>query len=156
MLQLINIMTRGLFNKMLWFKIPIAKIAGLKLHHFDHQKSQILVKHSWINQNPFKSMFWAVQGMAAEFSTGILCIDKIQKSGQKISMLVVGLEANFTKKATGKIIFTCDQGAELDAVLGKAIVSKEGQILKMRSIGIDEKGDQVSEFFFTWSFKVKN
>lgn len=148
-------MNRSLFNKMLWFKIPIAKIAGLKLHHFDQEKAQILVKHGWINQNPFKSMFWAVQGMAAEFSTGILCIDKIQKSGQKFSMLVVGLEANFTKKATGKIIFTCDQGAELDAVLKKAIATKEGQILKLRSVGTDEKGDQVAEFFFTWSFKVK-
>lgn len=148
-------MTRSLFNKMLLFKIPIAKIAGLKLYHFDQHKAQILVKYGWFNQNPFRSMFWAVQGMAAEFSTGILCIDKIQKSGQKISMLVVGLEANFTKKAVGKIIFTCDQGAELDAVLEKAISTKEGQVLKMRSVGIDEKGDQVAEFFFTWSFKVK-
>jgi len=148
-------MTRQFFNKILLFKIPIAKIAGLKLHSFDQEKAQILVKYGWLNQNPFKSMFWAVQGMAAEFSTGFLCIDKIQKSNQKISMLVVGLEANFTKKAVGKIIFTCDQGAQLDEVLQKAIETKEGQILKMRSVGIDEQGDQVSEFFFTWSFKVK-
>lgn len=71
-------------------------------------------------------------------------------------MLVVGLQANFTKKAVGKIIFTCEQGAELNEILQKAIETKEGQILKMRSVGIDEKGDQVAEFFFTWSFKVKN
>lgn len=149
-------MNSALFNKMLMFKIPIAKIAGLKLHSFDGNKSQISVKLGWLNQNPFKSMFWAVQGMAAEFSTGMLCIDKIQKSNQKISMLVVGLQANFTKKAVGKIIFTCEQGEELDEILQKAIETKEGQVLKMRSIGIDEKGDQVAEFFFTWSFKVKN
>ncbi len=149
-------MTRAVFNKILWFKLPIAKIAGLKLHQFDENKAQISVKYGWLNQNPFKSMFWAVQGMAAELSTGILCIDKIQKSDHKISMLVVGLEANFTKKAAGKIIFTCDQGEELDAVLQKAIETGEGQTLKMRSIGLDEKGDQVAEFLFTWSFKVKN
>jgi len=148
-------MTHSVFNKILLFKLPIAKIAGLKLNHFEENKAQISVKYGWLNQNPFKSMFWAVQGMAAELSTGILCIDKIQKSGQKISMLVVGLEANFTKKAVGKIIFTCDQGEELNAALQKAIDTGEGQTLKMRSIGIDEKGDQVAEFFFTWSFKVK-
>lgn len=148
-------MTRGLFNKILLFKIPIAKIAGLKLQSFDGEKSQISVKLSWLNQNPFKSMFWAVQGMAAELSTGILCMDKIQKSGYKISMLVVGLEAHFTKKAVGKIVFTCEQGKELDEVLQKAITTKEGQTLKMRSIGIDEQGNQVSEFQFLWSFKVK-
>lgn len=141
---------------MLWFKIPIAKIAGIKLQSYDGKKAEISVRHKWINQNPFNSMFWAVQGMAAEFSTGTLCIEKIRNSGHKISMLVVGLEANFTKKAVGKIIFTCNQGEELDAVLEKAIATREGQTLRMRSVGVDEKGDQVSEFFFTWSFKVKD
>lgn len=149
-------MKKSTFHKILWFKLPIAKIAGLKLHSYTDEKSQILVKHGWLNQNPFNSMFWAVQGMAAELSTGTLCISKIQQSGKRISMLVVGLQANFTKKAVGKIIFTCDQGKELDAVLQKAIETGEGQTLVMRSVGIDEAGDQVSEFFFTWSFKVKS
>lgn len=148
-------MNANRFSKFLWLKLPIAKIAGLKLRYFDGEKSEISVKLGWLNQNPFKSMFWAVQGMAAELSTGILCIDKIQKSGQKISMLVVGLEANFTKKAVGKIVFTCEQGKELDEVLQKAIETGEGQTLKMRSTGIDEQGNQVSEFVFNWSFKVK-
>lgn len=149
-------MNRLLFQKILLFKLPIAKIAGLKLHYFDGEKSQISVKYGWLNQNPFKSMFWAVQGMAAELSTGTLCISKIQKSGKKISMLVVGLQANFTKKATGKIIFTCDQGNELDKILKRVIETSEGQTLQMKSIGMDEQGNQVAEFVFTWSFKLKN
>lgn len=148
-------MNRSMFRKILLFKLPIAKIAGLKLHYFDDDKSQISVRLGWLNQNPFNSMFWAVQGMAAELSTGTLCISKIQKSGKKISMLVVGLQANFSKKAVGKIIFTNEQGKEVDAVLKKAIETGEGQTLLMRSVGVDEQGDQVSEFLFTWSFKVK-
>lgn len=148
-------MNQSQFRKILWFRLPIAKIAGLKLHYFDGKKSQISVKLGWLNQNPFKSMFWAVQGMAAELSTGTLCISKIQKSGKKISMLVVGLQANFSKKAVGKIIFTNEQGDEVDAVLKKAIETGEGQTLLMKSVGVDEQGDQVSEFIFTWSFKVK-
>lgn len=145
-----------MFRKILLFKLPIAKIAGLKLHYFDDDKSQISVRLGWLNQNPFNSMFWAVQGMAAELSTGTLCISKIQKSGKKISMLVVGLQANFSKKAVGKIIFTNEQGKEVDAVLKKAIETGEGQTLLMKSVGVDEQGDQVSEFLFTWSFKVKS
>lgn len=143
------------FNKFIWVKLPIAKIAGVKLHYYDEIKSQTQVKLGWLNQNPFKSMFWAVQGMAAELSTGVLCISKIQKSGYKISMLVVGLEAKFTKKAVGKITFNCNQGRELDEVLKKAIETGKGQTLQMKSIGLDEKGKQVSEFVFNWSFKVK-
>lgn len=148
-------MTKSLFRKILFFKLPIAKIAGLKLHSFDEKKSQISVKLGWLNQNPFNSMFWAVQGMAAELSTGLLCITKIKSSKKNISMLVVQMKANFTKKAVGKIIFTCDQGNELDEILKKTIETGEGQTLIMRSVGVDEKGDQVSEFYFTWSFKLK-
>ena len=101
-------------------------------------------------------MFWAVQGMAAEFSTGFLCAEKIRKSGKKISMLVVHNQAEFTKKAVGRVTFSCHQGKELDAVLQKAIETGEGQTLTMFSEGKDQKGDLVSKFAFTWSFKVKN
>lgn len=148
-------MNRSSFSTFLTFKLPIAKIAGLRLHYFDESKSQVSVRYGWLNQNPFKSMFWAVQGMAAELSTGTLSLTKIKKSGKRISMLVVGLEASFTKKAVGKIVFTCEQGEELDLVLQKAIETGEGQTLKMRSTGIDENGNQVSEFVFHWSFKLK-
>ena len=50
-------------------------------------------------------MFWAVQGMAAEFSTGFLCAEKIRKSGKKISMLVVHKQAEFTKKQSVELLF---------------------------------------------------
>lgn len=136
-------------------KIPIAYLAGIRFAELSDEKCITCVKLGWLNQNPFKSMFWAVQGMAAEFSTGFLCSTKIQKSGKKISMLVVSQQAEFTKKAVGKITFSCEQGNELDSVLQKAIATKQGQTLIMKSVGIDEKGDVVSRFQFTWSFKMK-
>ena len=55
-------------------------------------------------------MFWAVQGMAAELSTGAMVIDQIRDSGEKISMLVANNNATFTKKATGRITLTCKDG----------------------------------------------
>lgn len=140
----------------LFFKIPISWIAGVRLKEMNDEICVTKVKFGWLNQNPFKSMFWAVQGMAAEFSTGFLCAEKIRKSGKKISMLVVKNEAEFTKKAVGRITFSCNQGKELDAVLQKAIETGAGQTLTMFSEGKDEKGDLVSKFAFTWSFKMKN
>ena len=41
------------------------------------------VTHKWINQNPFKSLYWATQGMAAELGNGILMMKKIKESGSK-------------------------------------------------------------------------
>ena len=139
----------------LFLKIPISWIAGVRLKEMNDEICITKVKFSWLNQNPFNSMFWAVQGMAGEFSTGFLCSEKIRKSGKKISMLVVKNEAEFTKKAVGRITFSCNQGKELDAVIQKAIETGKGQTLTMYSEGKDEKGDLVSKFAFTWSFKIK-
>lgn len=140
----------------LFLKIPISWIAGVRLKEMNDEICMTKVKFGWLNQNPFNSMFWAVQGMAAEFSTGFLCAEKIKKSGKKISMLVVHNQAEFTKKAVGRVTFSCLQGKELDAVLQKAIETGEGQTLTLFSEGKDQKGDLVSKFAFTWSFKVKN
>ena len=140
----------------LFLKIPISWIAGVRLKEMNDEICITKVKFGWLNQNPFNSMFWAVQGMAAEFSTGFLCAEKIRKSGKKISMLVVHNQAEFTKKAVGRVTFSCHQGKELDTVLQKAIETGEGQTLTMFSEGKDQKGDLVSKFAFTWSFKVKD
>lgn len=149
-------MNKTQFHLYLFTKIPISWLAGVRLKEINDEICITKVKFGWLNQNPFNSMFWAVQGMAAEFSTGFLCAEKIRKSGKKISMLVVHNQADFTKKAVGKITFTCNQGKKLDEVLQKAIETGEGQTLTMYSEGRDEKGDIVSKFAFTWSFKTKN
>ena len=77
------------------------------------------VKFGWLNQNPFNSMFWAVQGMAAEFSTGFLLPKKLENL-VKISMLVVKNEAEFTKKRSEELLFLQSR-KELDAVLQRAM-----------------------------------
>ena len=62
------------------FNLPAAYFTGVRTQSIDAQKCVVTVKHRWINQNPFKSMFWAVQGMAAELSTGALIMMKIQET----------------------------------------------------------------------------
>ncbi len=142
-------------NTYTMFKLPAAYLCGVRTKHIDNEKCIVGVKFKWINKNPFKSMFWAVQGMAAEFSSGALMITKIQESGKRVSMLVTSNNATFTKKAIGKIRFTCNDGKAIDDVLKKAIETGEGQTLWMQSVGINEDGIVVSTFNFEWSVKVK-
>lgn len=142
-------------NTFTFFKLPAAWWTGVRVRHMDDQKAIVTVRHSWRNQNPFRSMFWAVQGMAAELSTGVLVMDHIRKSGRKISMLVANNNATFTKKATGKITFTCTDGAKIREGVQRAIDTGEGQTVWMQSIGVNEEGLPVSTFNFEWTLKVK-
>ena len=148
-------MNKEFFKQIMTTQIPIAWIAGIRLHSWEDNKVETKVKLGFLNQNPFKSIFWAVQGMAAEFSSGLMASAKIQQSGANVSMLVLGMQSKFLKKAVGRIIFSCDQGEEIDAAIKKAIETKEGVTLVVRSKGIDEENDVVSEFEFTWTFKVR-
>ena len=93
--------------------------------------------------------------MAAEFTTGALVMFHIKTSGKNISMLVAQNKAVFTKKATGKISFTCNQGNEISDCIKKAIISSEGQTIWLTSVGINENGEQVSEMQFQWTIKSR-
>ncbi len=146
----------GKINTFTFFKLPSAWWCGVRLKYIDKQKAIVTVKHKWFNQNPFKSMFWAVQGMAAEFSTGTMVIDQIRESGKNISMLVANNTANFSKKATGRITFTCEDGHLIKDALDKTIETGEGQTFWMKSVGLNQDGVVVSTFKFEWTVRLKS
>ncbi len=142
-------------NMFLFFKLPAAFFCGVRLKTISETTCTTQVRHRWINQNPFGSMFWAVQGMAAELSTGALVMASIKETDKNISMLVVGNKAIFLKKARGRITFKCNDGAIIKEKITRAISTKVGQTCILKSVGVDEKGDEVSVFEFEWSIKVK-
>tara|TARA_R110002012_G_scaffold247912_3_gene423868 strand:+ start:608 stop:1066 length:459 start_codon:yes stop_codon:yes gene_type:complete len=148
-------LTPSKLNTFTLYKLPAAFFCGVRTKVLTNEQCVTTVRHKWINQNPFKSMFWAVQGMAAEFATGALMMSKIQNSGKKISMLVTTNNATFTKKATGLITFTCNDGLLIDTAIQKSIESGEGQTIWMKAEGVNEEGIVVSTFNFEWSLKVK-
>lgn len=100
-------------------------------------------------------MFWAIQGMAAELSTGAMVMAKIKESGQNISMLVANNKGTFSKKAKGRITFSCNDGVLIDQAIQNAIQTGEGQTVWLKSEGINATGESVSVFEFEWTIKVK-
>lgn len=101
-------------------------------------------------------MFWAVQGMAAELATGAIILSEVRNSTMPISMLVTRNEAEFLKKAKGKITFTCTDVAFVKNQFASNLQSKTGTRFWMQSEGVDEQGEVVSRFRFEWSIKAKN
>ncbi|WP_396166678.1 DUF4442 domain-containing protein [Flavobacterium sp.] len=142
-------------NAFTFFKLPSAFWSGVRVKQITSENCKVSVKYSWFNQNPFKSMYFAVQAMAAEFTTGALVMFHIKSSRKNISMLVAQNKAVFTKKATGKITFTCNQGKEIAECIENAIRTNEGQTIWLTSIGINENGEQVSEMQFQWTIKSR-
>ncbi len=137
------------------FKLPLAYLGGVRVASIEKETAIVNITHKWLNQNPFKSMFWAAQGMAAEMSTGVLVMKGIENIGKNVSMLVTNQRGNFTKKATGKIRFECHHGGLVANALEESSKTGEGRVIIMKAEGFNTEGVSVCNFHFEWSLKVK-
>jgi hypothetical protein len=146
--------TPNKINRWMLFKLPAAWLTGVRLTLIDESKCEVKVRFKWINQNPYRSMFWAVQAMAAELTTGMLLTKSIQDSNSDISMLLVSNKSSFYKKAVGKITFVCDEGEIAKQLINLTIQNTTSKAW-FKAKGYDEAGDQVSEFDFEWSCKKR-
>ena len=142
-------------NNYLLLKLPAAYLCGVRLRSIDQNRAEVGVRFRWINQNPFKSMFWAVQGMAAELACGILVMQSLRAQDASISMLLVGTQGEFTKKARGKILFTCQDGAIVESAVAQCLKTGAGVQFELTTQGLDKDGDLVCSFKFHWSIKVR-
>jgi hypothetical protein len=143
------------FRMFLFSKLPSAFFAGVRIKDIDDAKCITTVPYKWFSQNPFRSTYFACLAMAAEMSTGTLGLMHIYKRQPSVSMLVIKLEANYFKKATGITTFTCNDGKEIQQAIENAIANGEAQTITTKSVGVNENGDAVAAFFVTWSFKAK-
>ncbi len=80
---------------------------------------------------------------------------RFRSTGEPVSMLVAQNKARFTKKATGKISFICNDGHLISSAITETLKTGEGQTFWMRSRGVNEEGQEVSVFEFEWTIKLK-
>src|SRR5690554_4527611 len=137
-------------NTFLFFKIPAAYICGVRVMTISESKCITTVKHRWINQNPFQSMYFAVQCMAGELTTGALVMQCIRQHKKNISMLVGKQNGVYLKKAVGKITFECVDGNLVNKTIQRAIDTGEGQEVILKSTGKNSLGDVVATMDFFW------
>ena len=143
-------------SAMLWAKLPLAAFAGLRVTRLDETGAEVALPAGWKTQNPFRSTYFAAQAMAAELSTGAPALLIIEQSGVKVSSLVTGLTAKFSKKATRRVLFTFAGGAAMKAAVDEAVRTGEPVVFTAHSTGRQDDGVEVAAFEITWSFKTKS
>ncbi|WP_345109823.1 DUF4442 domain-containing protein [Hymenobacter algoricola] len=133
--------------------LPMAYLAGLRLREITPGRATVTVPFKYLTKNPFRSIYFACLSMAAEMASGVLSMMNTQ--GGRVSMLVVGLEAEFTKKAVGLISFTSEDGGRIAQAIAESRATGEGRTVVCTSTGLDEAGDTVAIFRITWSYRAK-
>jgi hypothetical protein len=143
------------FRMFLFTKLPAAYFAGVRVRDIDEKSCRVTVPYKWLSQNPFRSTYFACLSMAAEMSTGSLAMAHLYKGNPPVSMLVVKVESEYFKKATGRTSFLCEDGELFRKAIEETIATGEARTVKARSVGTNKDGEVVAEFYITWSFKVK-
>jgi hypothetical protein len=135
--------------------LPLALFARIKPVLIEKNKCEVSIPFKWVTKNPFKSMYFAAQSMAAEFSTALLLVNEINKSGANLALIIVSMKAEFIERASEHVIFKCEVDNALELTVQKAIKTGDPVTIELSSIGIDRKGSHVSSFWFTWSIKLR-
>ena len=143
------------YRMYLLLKLPAAFFSGIKVKYADETKAIVSVPYRWFTKNPFRSTYFACLSMAAEMSTGILCMAHTYKKEPAISMLVTKIEGTFIKKANRKTFFTCEEGNLIEQSVKEAMASGKSQVISCRTTGRTVEDELIAEFNITWSFKVK-
>ena len=144
------------FRMFLLSRLPNAFFAGVRIKNIDESHCEVSVPYKWFTKNPFRSTYFACLSMAAEMSTGALCLVHLYKREPAVSMLVIKVESEYFKKATGKTNFICEDGIKIIQAIDQAVETGEAKTLRARSVGRNREGVIVAEFFITWSFKTKS
>jgi len=143
------------FGLFMFAKLPSAFFCGVRVRSLDEATSVVSVPFKWLSQNPFKSIYFACQAMAAEMGTGMFGLGYTHQSKPPFSMLVTNIEGKFVKKANERIYFTCTDGPLFKQAVNECLQTGEARQVIAKSIGSTKAGDVVSEFLVTWSFKAK-
>jgi len=143
------------FQLFLLTKLPAAFIAGIRIKECNEQFCSVSVPFKWVTQNPFHSTYFACLSMAAEMSTGALAMANVYQRNPKTSMLITSVESRYYKKAIGKTVFTCKDGLKIKTAVDEAYKTLLPQSITAKSEGYNGSKELVAEFWFTWSFKVK-
>ena len=141
------------FRLYLWARLPLAACAGLSLRRLDETACTVTLPGGWRTQNPFRSMYFAAQAMAAEMSTGAPAMMLAEGASASVSMLVREVRGVFTRRIQGQASFTFEDLAGMRATVERAVASGESESFVARSVGRSGDGTAASEFEITWSFK---
>lgn len=135
--------------------LPMGLVSGIKLIQLDEEKSVTEVPFRWCNKNPFSSMYFAVQSMAAELSTAAPVFMSLKGVDTDIAFIIIDLKAEFVKKAQSRVAFTCLDYEKIFKAVTSLDESKQEATVTAKTVGTDDRGDEVAVFYFTWSFKIR-
>lgn len=137
----------------LWMlrSLPMALPVGLAIESIDERHCRVRLPYRPWLRNPFRSLFWAVMGMAAELCSGALVY--AYASGTGCKFILAGMSGRFHRKVTGKSYYICEAGDVIRQHL-QTLTPLADTTIDLPVVVRDTSGEIVADFVFTWQLRA--
>ena len=106
-------------------------------------------------KNHHGSMYFAALAMGADVAVGLLAVELIGRQDKQISFIFKDFNAEFYRRATADVHFSCDQGEAIAELVKNAAMSTQRLELPLIAIATvpSENDEPVARFRLTLSLK---
>lgn len=140
-------------------KIPLLSYAWPSVLEMTDERIVVKLPLNRRTKNHLNCMYFGALAIGADCAAGLIAMNRIDASGQKVSLIFQDLHADFLKRAEGDVHFTCEQGREISALVDQTVASGERESLPVRvTATVPSKlgGEPVAEFTLTLSLKRRD
>ena len=136
-------------------KIPLLYYTRPTVIELSDERVVIRIPLRRRTKNHLGSMYFAALAVGADCSVGLLAVALIKQQREKISFIFRDFNAEFYRRATGNVYFSCNQGREIAALVNIAAASDERVELPLHAVAtVPSENDQpVARFRLTLSLK---
>jgi len=103
---------------MLWYLRPVVEEIG-------DDRGVVRIPLRRRTRNHLGSMYFGVLCAGADMAGGLIALKLIRESGQPVSFVFKDFKAEFLKRAEHDVLFVCEDGAKLKALVDQAISSSK-------------------------------
>ena len=123
---MLNLLITSLkFRIFAWLKIPLIGFLRPKIEVLNDTQCKLRIPLTRRSKNHLNCMYFGALSAGADVAGGVIALQHIMKSKEKISFVFKEFHAEFLKRAEGDVIFTCNDGGVLEDLVKRTISSGE-------------------------------
>ena len=108
-----------------FFKVPLLFATSPKVLELSERETAVYLPLKRKNKNHLGSMYFGALAMGAELSVALMAIKETGESKHKVSFIFKDFKANFLKRGSQGVYFTCEESKGVKALVKKAEQSDE-------------------------------
>lgn len=140
-------------------KVPMIFFMGPSVVEISNERCVVKVPLSRRTKNHLNSMYFGALAAGADCAGGLIAMRLIQSEGNQVSLIFKNFQAEFLKRAEDDVLFTCEDGIEIQKLVHEAITSGERVEMPVHVVATvpSKFGDEpVARFVLTLSLKKKS